>query len=174
MSPLRILTAGALFSLVVLGVLAGEKGPATFDDTAFLKNAISGGMHEVRLGKLAILRAKHVAVKEFGERMVKDHSEANEDLKALARSLKVVPPEKTMREHQEEYKRLAKFTGRDFDMAYIKHMVADHEIDVKEFTRASKEANSPELRKLATKLLPKLRDHLKMARETKARLDDSR
>jgi len=175
MSILRILAAsGALLGLLTFGALGDEKGAGAFDDAGFVKKAISGGMHEVQMGKLAILRAKHVSVKEFGERMVKDHSKANEDLKALAKTLKVAPPEKVLKEHLEEYKRLTKHTGRDFDHAYIKHMVADHEKDVKEFARASKEANSAELRKLATRLLPTLRDHLKMARETKARLDEAK
>jgi len=174
MSPLRFLTAAALAPLFVLGVLADDKGAGKFDDAAFLTKAITGSMHEVHMGKLALLRAKHVSVKGFGQQMVKDHTRAGEDLKSVAGPLKIAVPARMTDKQQEEYKRLTRFAGRDFDMAYIKHMVADHEKDVAEFTRASKEANSAEVRKVAAKLLPKLRDHLKLALETKLRLEDSR
>src|SRR5262249_4257521 len=46
-------------------------------DKAFAKEAAAGGMAEVKLGQLAQDKGSSSAVKEFGKRMVDDHSKAN-------------------------------------------------------------------------------------------------
>src|SRR5438270_3176491 len=53
-------------------------------DTTFAKKAASGGMAEVKLGKLAQENGMNRAVKEFGKRMEKDHSKAADQLKNVA------------------------------------------------------------------------------------------
>lgn len=53
-------------------------------DAAFYKKAAEGGMAEVELGKLAQDKSPTASVKEFGAMMVKDHSAANDKLKAVA------------------------------------------------------------------------------------------
>src|ERR1043165_3415067 len=59
---------------------------------AFLKEAAQGGMAEVSLGQLAVEKGHNEAVKNFGQRMVKDHGQANEELKNLAKSEGVTIP----------------------------------------------------------------------------------
>jgi putative membrane protein len=53
-------------------------------DTKFIKEAAAGGMAEVALGQLAVEKASSADVKKFGQRMVDDHSKANDELKQLA------------------------------------------------------------------------------------------
>ena len=55
--------------------------------------------------------------------------------------------------------------GSVFDGAYIKHAVADHETDVKEYQKAKKTAKNPELVAYIDKTLPIIEGHLKMAKE---------
>src|SRR3954467_15399597 len=45
-------------------------------DKAFVMNAAIGGMAEVELGKLAEQKAANESVKQFGQKMVTDHSKA--------------------------------------------------------------------------------------------------
>jgi putative membrane protein len=54
------------------------------DDRKFIMNAAHGGMMEVTLGHLAADKATNADVKQFGQRMVDDHSKANSELMALA------------------------------------------------------------------------------------------
>jgi putative membrane protein len=54
------------------------------DDRKFIMNAAHGGMMEVKLGHLAADKATDADVKQFGQRMVDDHSKANSELMALA------------------------------------------------------------------------------------------
>src|ERR1700751_571045 len=53
----------------------------TSADETFAKKAAEGGMAEVKLGQLAEERGLNPAVKNFGRRMVQDHSKANNELK---------------------------------------------------------------------------------------------
>lgn len=49
-----------------------------------MRNAAKDEMMEVALGKSASEEGESADVKKFGERMVTDHSKANDDLKAIA------------------------------------------------------------------------------------------
>ena len=53
-------------------------------DKMFVKKSAKGGMMEVAMGKLASERGQSADVTKFGERMVIDHSKANEDLTSIA------------------------------------------------------------------------------------------
>src|SRR5215472_17404311 len=55
-------------------------------DTKFMKTLAERGMAEVEAGKLASEKASDPGVKQFGEQMVKDHTQNNEQLRALAKS----------------------------------------------------------------------------------------
>jgi len=138
---------------------AGEK----FTDQMFVIQAGSGGMHEVALGKLAATNAENPEVKKFGERMVTDHTKGNMELMEAAKSANVGVPAKMLDEHQKHVDHLGKLKGAEFDAAYMKHMVEDHKEDIALFQTASKQATNPAIKQFATKTLPTLQEHLKMA-----------
>ena len=60
--------------------IAEEAAPLAGPDTQFVAKAIRDGMAEVEMGKAAAEKASHAEVKQFAERMVKDHGEANQKL----------------------------------------------------------------------------------------------
>ena len=57
-----------------------------------MKEAAIGGMAEVELGTLAKEKASNPDVKAFGDRMVTDHSKANDELKQWAQQKNVTLP----------------------------------------------------------------------------------
>jgi putative membrane protein len=65
-----------------IGISAASDTP--IKDQKFAKDAAMGGMAEVKLGQLAVEKADSSKVKDFGKRMVDDHSKANEKLKSIA------------------------------------------------------------------------------------------
>jgi len=140
--------------------------PATHvsERTGFAKKAAIGGMAEVELGRLAAQKATNARVKEFGQRMVDDHSKANEELKAAAAAEGIELPSAIDEMQKATIEKLSKLSGAAFDEAYMKDMVKDHEEDVAEFAKAAKHPNS-QVGSFAEKTLPTLRDHLKMARD---------
>lgn len=132
-------------------------------DTHFIKKAASGGMAEVELGQMAQQKASNPDVKKFGERMVADHTKANEQLKAVAQAEHIDLPQQLDAKDQATKDRLDKLSGEQFDKAYMKDMVKDHKTDVAEFQRESKMAKNPELKNFATQTLPVLQSHLRDA-----------
>ena len=103
---------------------------ASSADHKFASEAASGGMAEVKLGELAQQKAASEKVKEFGQRMVTDHSKAGEELKQVAQQENLNLPQRLSREDQATYDRLSKLNGKQFDEAYTRAMLTDHQKDV--------------------------------------------
>jgi putative membrane protein len=160
-----LFVAALLFALGIHAAdkMSADKKPANPDE-AFVIQAAQDGMAEVQLGKLAQQNASRVAVKEFGQRMVADHSKAGDELKAIAKKVGINPPSTPSDKQQAEFKKLAALKGEKFNEEYAKHMVHDHETAVSLFQKQAKHGDSQELRQFATKTLPVLEEHLKMAR----------
>lgn len=158
---------GAIFFIATLATSGEDRKPvvAPFDDAAFVAQASSGGMHEVELGKLAAMRARREDVKNLARKLVEDHAKANEELKAAAKQAGLSVPDKLNDEHQRHVDHFKDYKGADFDKDYLKHMREDHEKDVVEFTRASKEARSPQIKEFASKTLPIIQEHLELIKK---------
>jgi len=147
------------------------KGSAT--DTKFVHEAAAGGMAEVELGKLAADKATSSDVKAFGQRMVDDHSKANDELKALASQKGLTLPSAPEPAHKAMQDRLSKLTGAAFDKAYMQEMVKDHDKDVAAFKHASTAAADPDLKAWAAKTLPTLQEHQTQAKSINTKLGSS-
>lgn len=145
-------------------------GTLAASDKAFVKEAAIGGMAEVDLGTLAKEKASNPDVKQFGDRMVTDHSKANDELKQWAQQKNVTLPTELDAKHKATHERLAKLSGAAFDKAYMADMVADHVQDVAAFKKESTAAKDPDLKAFVTTTLPTLEDHLKQARDVHAKL----
>ena len=149
---------------------ASTAGTISARDRAFEKEAASGGMAEVELGTLAKEKAANADVKQFADRMVTDHGKLNDELKQWAQQKNVTLPTELDAASKTTKGRLSKLSGEAFDRAYMHDMVADHVKDVAAFKHASKTAKDPDLKSWATKTLPTLEEHLKLARETSSKL----
>jgi putative membrane protein len=140
------------------------------EDKEFVMKAAMGGMAEVAMGSDAATKGVNADVKQFGQTMATDHGKANEELKTLAAQKGVSLPMDIGKEHQEVIDKLAKKSGKDFDKAYMGDMVEDHEKDIKEFEKASKDAADPDVKAWATKTLPTLKHHLELAKAAYAKV----
>jgi putative membrane protein len=134
-------------------------------DKKFVAAAAQGGLAEVDLGNVAKQNASNDAVKQFGDRMVTDHSKANDELKALAQQKSWTLPTEPDSADKSKQARLSKMNGAAFDKAYMRDMVSDHQKDIKEFQKCASSCSDPELKAWAAKTLPTLQDHLKMAQD---------
>lgn len=132
-------------------------------DARFAVEAAYGGMAEVRLGQLAQKNSGSQAVKDFAQKMVSDHSKANEELKGIASREKIALPADLSKADLGTYKKLSKLKGAEFDKAYASLMVKDHEKDVAEFERQATRGENPSLKEFARDTLPTLHEHLQQA-----------
>jgi putative membrane protein len=135
------------------------------DDAKFAVSAADGGIAEVELGTLAQQKAANAKVRDFGGMMVSDHSKANDEMKALAKSKGITLPTAIDSDEQKVKDDLSSKTGVDFDKAYVKNMIEDHKNDIKEFEDATKNLKDPDLKAFAVKTLPTLKMHLDAIRK---------
>ncbi|HXD75421.1 MAG TPA: DUF4142 domain-containing protein [Vicinamibacterales bacterium] len=134
------------------------------EDIEFILDAAKGGAAEVELGRLAADHAKNEEVKKFAQRMVDDHSKANDELKSIAQARGIRLPEETDAQHKATMKRLEKLNGAAFDRAYMQMMVGDHVKDVNEFKKESNAGKDSQVKSFAASTLPTLEEHLQQAR----------
>jgi putative membrane protein len=124
---------------------------------AFVQKAAEGGAAEVAIAKLAQQKAENAEVKAFAERLEKDHTAANGELKALAANRNItLPAEKK----GPVYFKLEKLSGAAFDRAFVSAMVTDHQKDVKAFEKEAASGADPDVKAFAAKTLPTLKEHL--------------
>src|SRR6478752_7729721 len=133
---------------------AGMPGmPMKVTASDFVAKASEAGTAEVELGKLASQKGTAPAVRDFGQRMVTDHTKAGSELEAIAGRKSMMPNA----EHKKALEDLRGKSGKEFDAAYAAQMVKDHNEAVALFTAASSLPDS-ELAGFASKTLPTLRD----------------
>ena len=117
------------------------------------------------MGPLIKESAQSKELREFGEKMVTDHTKANEELSQIAARKGVSPPSQPAEKHEKALDQLSKLKGAEFDRAAQKHAVMHHEEDVKLFEKASQSLTDSEVKAFAAKTLPTLKEHLETAKK---------
>jgi putative membrane protein len=142
----------------------GQQDQITAEDQEFLTTAIQAGMAEVQLAELALEKAQDEQVRGFAERMVQDHTAANEQLMSLAETAGVTPPTEMDQQHQTLHEQLSQLAGEEFDRQYMQGQVRDHQAAVELYSTEATQPSGP-VDQLAEQLLPTLREHLEMAQQ---------
>jgi putative membrane protein len=155
-------------ALLSLGFAGGALAQISHGERKFVEEAAKGGMSEVELGQFAQEHASNPQVKQFAQKMVQDHSKANEELRSLAQAKGVTVPSGPKHTENHEMSKLAKLQGDAFDREYMDHMVKDHEKDVKEFQKEADKAKDADVKNFAANTLPTLQEHLRLAQEADA------
>nr|MBF0683758.1 DUF4142 domain-containing protein [Pseudomonas sp.] len=135
------------------------------EDQTFLENAIQGSYAEIEGSQLALDTTTSSDVKSFAQMMIEDHGKMLKEAQALAQKKGMTPPTGPSVMQRTEITALKALSGGAFDAMYVNRIgVASHEATVEMFEDASQEVQDPDVKALATKTLPKLREHLEMAR----------
>ena len=143
---------------------SGAPMSAALTDQAFVAKAAQAGMAEVELSELALQNSSNEQVRSFAQQMVNDHGKANTELKSIAQKHGLQVPPKMDAKHQQELAKLKAQSGSQFDAAYSRGMEQDHQEAVALFSAASRaERLNPDLQAFASKTLPTLESHRRMA-----------
>jgi putative membrane protein len=132
-------------------------------DVKFINDAAEGGLMEVRMGELGQQKGQSGDLKTFAQRLITDHTKANDELKQLASGKGVTVPSQLPDHHQKMLDKLS--NASDFDKTFKEMAVKDHKKDIKEFEKASKKCDDADLKNWAAKTLPTLQEHLRMAEQ---------
>src|SRR5580704_15748442 len=134
------------------------------EDQPLVKEAGIGGMAELELSKLA-QKSRNAGVKSFADRMIQDHTKANQELTTIATGLGVNAPKALDPEHERMRQKLQGLHGKSFDEQYMQGMVEDHNKVVKLFKDEERSGSNNALKQFAQKILPVLQEHQTMALE---------
>jgi putative membrane protein len=132
-------------------------------DKKFMMEAATGGMMEVQLGQYAAQHADNADVKAFGQKMVDDHTKANQQLMQIAQTKNVTLPAKLNKKHQAMVDKLSQKEGAAFDKAYMQAMLKDHRDDIKAFADEAENGKDADVKAFAAQTLPILKQHLQLA-----------
>ena len=156
--PLACLAAG----LVGLAALPASAALSA-NDRDFAMKAASDGLAEVQASQLAQQRATSPQVKQFAQRMVADHSQANDKLMQIAQQQNLDLPTQPASKDTTKLQKLRGLNGSAFDQAYAQEQVPDHQSDIALFRKEAQSGQDPALKSFAQQTLPILQQHLQLA-----------
>jgi putative membrane protein len=131
----------------------------TVGDQAFLTQAAYGGLAEVTLGQLATKKGGSESIREFGSHMVNDHSSANQELVALAKSKGMTPPTAPDPGRQATATALGTLEGTNFDYQYVQQQLMEHQVALALYRAEAQSGTDPAIRQFAAKWAPALEAH---------------
>jgi putative membrane protein len=135
------------------------RSPLSVPDRKFIERAASDNIAEIEIARLALDQSKNEQVRAFAQMIIDDHEKALDRLKSIANDNDFPIPTEAATKQLDEYRRLAKLSGIDFDREYMKLMSKEHDQAVDAFNKATREVNNPDLREYAQKTLPTLMEH---------------
>lgn len=158
---------------------AQQSGTQATTDTAavnFVSKAKKANMMEIKTGKMAQEKASDQDVKQFASKMIQDHTAASQELMQVLQNKKIDTTAHRMdmgAAKDDHMDKLQAASGKEFDKEYMTLQLKGHMKNIALFEAASKNVKDPDLRAFATKNLPVLRDHLKMAQAIAQKLNIS-
>ena len=133
-------------------------------EQAFMIDAAQNGMAEVELGRLAEQRGSSAQVRDFGRMMAQQHTQANQELMAIAQRMGVAPPGALSPSAQAAQMKLQTTQGQEFDREYIEQQAAAHLEQRTLFLFTASNARNPELRGFAQKTVQVIERHIEQLR----------
>lgn len=135
-------------------------------DKKFAMTAAAGGVAEVEMARLALTKASSDSVKQYAQKMIDDHTKANEELMGIATSKGITLPTAPDPKMAAMMSKMEKLSGAEFDSMYIMHAGSkDHMKMEKLFKDESAKGKDADLKAFAAKTLPVVQMHLQMAQD---------
>ena len=139
---------------------------ASKGDSKFMTDLAHGNIAEIEAGKMALEKSQNDIVKKFAQQMVDDHTAALTELQTMAQAKGVKLPEDVGPKHKAMAAALKAASGNTFDKQYMKGAgVADHKQTIALLKNIQTNGKDAELKAMATKKLPTVQGHLKMAQQ---------
>ncbi len=129
-------------------------------DRDFILQARPMGIAEVKMSQMARDYAMRSEVRNFAERMIKDHGESNKQLMQILRKTDLDAPDEPDEEHQQLMDQLYELEGEEFDKEYVRTQVKDHEHHLDLYEREARQGQDPDVKEFAKGCMPVLKQHL--------------
>jgi putative membrane protein len=154
----------AVGCVLVLSLPGLGQAKASAADQAFMKMAAQSDMTEAHIGQMAANQASQSQVKDFGQKLTHDHTDAYAELAMLATKTGSSIPKGIDIRRISAVEQLKKLKGKKFDRQFVLEEIRDHEKAIVEFKREAQHGKDPDVKAYASKMIPVLQDHLSQAK----------
>jgi putative membrane protein len=162
MKILKFLALALVATGLTVAVPASAAPAGTNMTRSFIQNATIGNGFEIMASRLALQKSRNPEVRDFAQRMINDHSQADQDLRETimhSRFSMTRMPNNLDAKHRKILSRLERANGYDFDQKYIKAQVDAHKSAVALFANYARNGSNPDIREFARDTLPTLQEH---------------
>jgi putative membrane protein len=136
-------------------------------DQMMMRDLAYANLAEIEAAKIAQSKSQNEEVKSFAQKMIDDHTKAQQDLQQLAQSKNVTLPTTPDSRHQSATKKLNALSEPNFDRQYLAQGgLSDHKATHSLLQRIQTQASDADLKQLASRILPTVDQHLEMAQKT--------
>ena len=135
-------------------------------DERLLRDIAQANLAEIETGRIALDKSKDEQVRKFAQQMIDDHTTAMKDVQQLAQTKGFTLPDGPDMKHKTVATALKALTGDTFDKQYMSQAgVGDHRKTHELLQKTQRDAKDPDLKALATKMLPVVHGHLTEAEQ---------
>lgn len=157
--------SGGTSSSSAAGNESGSKSMSKGDQD-IMREIAQSNLAEIEAGKIALSQSRNEQVRNFAQRMIDDHQQAQKDLERIAQAKGVTLPTEPDNKHKAEAKKLSALEGDKFDKQYLKQGgLTDHRDTHRMLQRAQSRAADADLKALVAKMEPTVNQHLTMAQD---------
>ena len=131
----------------------------------FMAQAASGGQFEILSSQLALQMSQNVAVRNFANMMIADHSRLNQAVAAAATAAGLTPPAPVLLPNDQAMldQLRASGSGANFDLAYKNAQISGHQAALQLMQTYAAGGDVPALRNAAAQAIPVVQMHLNQA-----------
>jgi len=148
---------------VALAMAVGAARPVSSQDRTFMDQASQINLAEISLGRYVQAHATSATAKHLGARYVRDHTQAQASLQALATRLHVTLPTARGVRHQSMVARVEGQKGRMLGFTFARVSVRGHRAAIAIFRKEASGGSNPQVKAYAAHYLPVLWAHLRLA-----------
>lgn len=131
-------------------------------DRRFMTKAAEGNIAEVMMGQLALKRSNNKQVQDVANMLIKEHSQAQKDLKQVAAKNGMKLPSQPNAMQKATYNRLARLRGAAFDKAFLTANIKAHLDTITLFQMENGQGRDAEGVVYAREYLPAIQNHTSM------------
>jgi putative membrane protein len=137
-------------------------------DMKFAMDAAYGNNAEIAAATMALDKSQNSDIRSFAQMMIDHHTQANADLARMSGGAPL--PSGLDPHHRAVADGMAKLSGMDFDMAYVKGQIADHAMALDLHDMMGDDAKNRDLKAYAKKTEPVVKRHFEQIKAIDMRM----
>jgi putative membrane protein len=138
------------------------------NEKQLLQKVADANKAEIEMGQLAQSNATSDKVKQFGQKLVDDHTQNNQQLQQIAQQKGVQLQAEEKPEEQSTKAKFEKMKGAQFDKAFLQHERDDHAKLLKELQGQQDQVQDPDVKSFISQTITAVQQHLQEAQGSKA------